>query len=190
MLSTKDHGNLITAVAASSCLILGFVVGYSIRGTGETDILVERGICVFGEDQPISGYVRFGRRVTGKTFIQGNITGMEGIHGIHIHEYGNMGDNCRAAGSHFNPFLSSHGGPASDERHIGDLGNIVFTNQTASILMEDPDDILNGEISVIGRSIVIHQGIDDLGLGNHASSSINGRSGPRMACCIIAIERN
>lgn len=33
------------------------------------------------------------------------ITGLSpGLHGFHVHEKGNLGDNCNAAGAHYNPF--------------------------------------------------------------------------------------
>ena len=36
--------------------------------------------------------------------IIGNIHGLEeGPHGFHIHTNGDIGDNCKAAGGHFNP---------------------------------------------------------------------------------------
>ncbi len=36
--------------------------------------------------------------------IRGEITGLPpGLHGIHVHEIGKTGDNCTAAGAHFNP---------------------------------------------------------------------------------------
>ena len=187
---SKDHSPLITAIAATSCLVLGFVVGFTTRGIGEANPRIDRAICVFGENQPISGYVRFAKRLDGRTYIQWNITGMQGLHGIHIHELGNLGDNCRAAGGHFNPFSAKHGGPTSSERHVGDLGNLDFVNQTATISMEDPIDLLNGDVSIIGRSLVLHQGEDDLGRGTKPTSLINGGSGPRMSCCIIAIDRS
>ena len=40
--------------------------------------------------------------------------------------------------------------------------------------------------SVIGRSIVIHNGIDDLGLGGTDESLKTGSAGSRMACAIIS----
>lgn len=181
---------LFTAIGAGVCLAVGFIVGFTSRGMEDTDPEIDRAICSFGDDQPVSGYIRFARRLDGRIFIHGNVSGMEGPHGVHIHEFGNLGDKCRAAGGHFNPFFKNHGGRESGERHLGDFGNIAFVNQTAQIVMEDDVDILSGVASVVGRSVVIHQGPDDLGLGNNPSSAVNGRSGPRLACCIIAIERS
>lgn len=186
----KNRQSIMMFIVVVICLVFGFVAGYMIRGLGEADPSVERSICVFGEDQNVSGYIRIAKQLDGRTFIHGNLTGLEGPKGMHIHEFGNIGDKCRAAGGHFNPFHNNHGSLDSGDRHIGDLGNILFKDRAAEVSMETPVDLLNGETSVIGRAIVIHHGSDDLGLGNHPSSSVNGRSGPRMACCVIAIERS
>jgi len=43
---------------------------------------------------------------------------------------------------------------------------------------------------ILGRSIIIHQDEDDLGLGNHEDSKTTGHSGARIACSVIGISKN
>ena len=57
--------------------------------------------------------------------IQAEIKGLTpGLHGFHIHEFGNLTNGCVTAGPHFNPFRLTHAGPHDEVRHVGDLGNI------------------------------------------------------------------
>jgi len=51
-----------------------------------------------------------------------------GLHGFHIHEKGQLGNNCKDSGGHFNPAKVTHGAPTDEERHAGDLGNIMVYN--------------------------------------------------------------
>ena len=44
---------------------------------------------------------------------------------------------------------------------------------------------LKGKYSVVGRSVVIHEKEDDLGLGGNAESLKTGNSMNRIACGII-----
>lgn len=108
---------------------------------------------------------------------------------MHVHEYGTLEDSCRGTGRHFNPLDRNHGSPLDDERHIGDLGNIFFSNRTSLVESYDQQASLNGPNSIIGRSLVIHARQDDLGRGTHEISKVTGNAGERMACCVIAIER-
>lgn len=107
-------------------------------------------------------------------------------HAIHIHEFGDLSEGCNRCCSHYNPFNLNHGGPLSVVRHIGDLGNIVANeNGIANFSITDNLVRLSGNYSVIGRSIVIHEDEDDLGLGNHKDSLTTGHAGKRIACGVI-----
>ena len=37
---------------------------------------------------------------------------------------GNLIEGCKTAGPHYNPHGKTHGGPTSEVRHVGDLGNV------------------------------------------------------------------
>lgn len=108
-------------------------------------------------------------------------------HGIHIHTYGDMSESCESLGSHFNPDDTVHAGKDAHIRHIGDLGNIGC-NMKGEIDHHMTDDriSLHGKDSIIGRSIAVHYGPDDMGLGGNAGSIKGGNAGPKVACCIIA----
>jgi Cu-Zn family superoxide dismutase len=44
---------------------------------------------------------------------------------------------------------------------------------------------LFGELSIVGRSVVIHADEDDLGEGGHEDSLTTGHSGARLDCAVI-----
>ena len=46
---------------------------------------------------------------------------------------------------------------------------------------------LIGPTSVVGRSVVIHAGQDDLGKGDTEESLKTGNAGPRPACGVIGL---
>lgn len=113
---------------------------------------------------------------------------MPGKHGFHIHEKGDPYACCINLGGHYNPFLESHSDRHSDKRHVGDLGNILV-NESGKCFFTFTDKLvkLKGPYSVIGRSFVIHENEDDLGLGGNADSLVTGNSGKRIAFGIIGI---
>jgi len=43
---------------------------------------------------------------------------------------------------------------------------------------------------ILGRSIIIHEDKDDLGLGTFEDSKTTGHSGARIACALIGISKN
>ena len=59
--------------------------------------------------------------------IDGTIDGLvpNSKHGLAIHECGDISEGCQSVGSHYNPRNKRHGSPLEDERHVGDLGNVL-----------------------------------------------------------------
>jgi len=128
------------------------------------------------------------------------------ISGIHIHEYGDESEGCKSLGGHWNPYKTTHGDFTKKMiSHAGDLINNITPDKNGifKFSYDDPRIKLIADInnSIIGRSVVIHEKEDDLGLGGleHVNKSIykivntdlykssleNGNSGDRIACAII-----
>ena len=136
----------------------------------------------------IKGFVIFEEDLKKKTTkIRIKVSGLSpGKHGFHIHEFADFRNGCKSLGPHYNPHNKNHGGPDSKERHIGDLGNIVANSKgEVSKTMYNKTIKLRGKYSVVGRSVVIHEKEDDLGLGGNAESLRTGNSMNRIACGII-----
>lgn len=119
------------------------------------------------------------------------------IHAIHIHEYGDLSNGCISLGFHYNPFNTKHGSRLipNKERHAGDLINNLYTDSNGNFVYEYIDDLITlyGEESILGRSVVIHEGIDDLGCGKNElekESLISGNAGKRISCGIIGLQGN
>ncbi|WP_417847792.1 superoxide dismutase family protein [Thalassoglobus sp.] len=115
--------------------------------------------------------------------VTGRVTGLTpGEHGFHIHEFGDLrAADGTAAGGHYNPDGHDHGAPDDHERHAGDLGNITADSEGVSKV-----DITQKDLKlhfVIGRSIVVHAGKDDL------KSQPSGDAGPRVAVGVIGIAQ-
>ncbi|KAH8300632.1 hypothetical protein KR018_000089, partial [Drosophila ironensis] len=138
---------------------------------------------------PIQGVVRF-TSITNEApgvVVDGVVDGLEpGQHGFHIHECGDTSAGCSSVGGHYNPRQSPHGGQTAgeDERHAGDLGNIR-ADESGRATFRFVDPILE-MMDIVGRSVVITANPDDLGQGGNQQSLIDGNSGERIACGIIA----
>ena len=141
----------------------------------------------------IKGTIEFEEKGT-KVVIKGELKSTKyknSSHGIHIHEAGDLSDNCMGACGHFNPYGKKHGGPTSKERHVGDLGNIRFDARgVAKFRMEDNlVKLRETKANVLGRSLVIHEDMDDLGMGNHSDSLTTGHAGKRITCAVIGYSK-
>ena len=152
-------------------------------------------ICIMHPDgdSGVKGLVKFVQQPGKITKITAEITGLTpGKHGFHIHQFGNLTQGCKTAGPHYNPFNKEHGGPGMEERHVGDLGNVI-AGEDGKALYETETDLeldihLSGDLSVLGRSCVVHENEDDLGLGGHELSKVTGNAGGRLACGVIGIS--
>ncbi|CAF0978598.1 unnamed protein product [Adineta ricciae] len=129
--------------------------------------------------------------------IKGNIWNMppNTVHGLHVHEHPLSNDvlNCTAAGSHFNPYGTSHGSITEDinHRHVGDLGNVT-SNSNGHIHIDIKDSIIqlcNATQSITNRTIVLHAMRDDGGKGGFSDSNTTGNAGARLACGTIVLQK-
>ena len=57
----------------------------------------------------------------------------------------------------------------------------------ANINISDSFISLTGENSILGRTVVVHAGVDDFGRGGHELSKSTGNAGGRLACGVIGI---
>lgn len=148
-------------------------------------------VAVLRGDKNISGVVHFEQKAeSDPTTITWEITGNSpnALRGFHIHTFGDNTNGCTSAGPHFNPFGKDHGAPEDNTRHVGDLGNITTDSEgVAKGTKQDTLVKLLGEHSVVGRSVVVHDGTDDLGKGGHADSLKTGNAGGRPACGVIGL---
>jgi Cu-Zn family superoxide dismutase len=105
-------------------------------------------------------------------------------HGFHVHQYGDITNvNGAAAGPHYNPTNAIHALPPSGTRHVGDLPNLNTYDSNGRAWFDYTSDLieLEGDHSVIGRAIIIHEKADD------GCTQPTGNSGARYAQCVIGV---
>ena len=150
-----------------------------------------KAVAVLLNQNGISGTIHMTEKIKGVEF-KYSITGLsDGKHGFHIHEYGDLTQGCTSACKHYNPLHKSHGSLTSKERHLGDLGNIISTNQLAKGTIFAKSISLNfaKKHCIIGRMLVVHKDADDLGMGNNPESLKTGNAGERLTCGIIGLKK-
>jgi len=151
--------------------------------------MAPKGVCVL-KSEKVNGVVKF-EQEGDAVKVTGQIEGLApGQHGFHIHQFGDNTEGCTSAGPHFNPDGCTHGAPEDPKgaRHAGDLGNVIADeNGKAAISICDKFISLDGENSILGRTVVVHADVDDLGKGGHELSKTTGNAGGRLACGVIGI---
>lgn len=178
-------------------VIAGFLLGLSpvLKGQDNAQMKmgmhqesrVEKAVCVLypTAGNKVSGTVTFSRVADGVKVVA-DLDGLtKGLHGIHIHEYGDCSaSDGSSAGGHYNPEMKNHSGPMDMNRHEGDMGNIeADADGKAHLDYTDHTILLDGPHSVIGHSVVVHRDADDL------KTQPSGNSGPRVACGVIGTAK-
>ncbi len=153
-------------------------------------------VCVINNDK-VRGVVYFKNRFVSKNTgtiiaveISYDITGLNSnaLHGFHIHQSGDLTDNCESLCSHYNPHNKQHGGLYDVDSHAGDLGNIQtdYNGRATGKMITSKFNLSE----IVGRSIVVHLDEDDLGKGPYSDSLTTGHSGKRIGCGIIGISKD
>ena len=144
--------------------------------------------CILQHSDSVKGSILLIQAPGTPTLIKGTITGLEpGLHGFHIHEFGDMSEGCKSMGGHYNPDGVDHGDII--EGHVGDLGNITADDSGISQFTIEAKRVdLLGDRSIVGRGLVVHADEDDLGRGGDAESLKTGNAGDRLACGIISLR--
>ncbi|RMY38383.1 hypothetical protein D0864_16418 [Hortaea werneckii] len=156
-------------------------------------------VAVLRGDSNVKGTVTFEQASEGAdTTVSWNISGHDANaeRGMHVHAFGDNTNGCTSAGPHCKPPSSyphptgTHGAPSDSERHVGDLGNFKTDGQgNAQGSATDKLVKLIGPESVLGRTVVVHAGTDDLGQGGNEESKKTGNAGGRPACGVIGIAQ-
>uniref|UniRef100_C1C2E3 Superoxide dismutase [Cu-Zn] n=1 Tax=Caligus clemensi TaxID=344056 RepID=C1C2E3_CALCM len=152
-----------------------------------------KAICVL-KGEKVNGTVFFNQEKEGsEVHVTGELSGLsEGLHGFHVHEFGDLTNGCTSAGPHLNVDGCSHGAPSDPKgsRHTGDLGNLTAgTDGIAKVDLKDSFISLCGPNAILGRTMVIHAEKDDLGKGGHELSASTGNAGARSACGVIGMAK-
>ncbi|KAJ8705002.1 hypothetical protein PYW08_012322 [Mythimna loreyi] len=187
----KD-GAILVETCLPSSQVLELVTSKSgkravLQGFGETQSAVAMISSQSCCKSQVMGVIRFQQTPEGPLVADGSIDGLTaGSHGVHVHDTGDLSQGCKSIGDHYNPCGAPHGGPSDPKgsRHAGDLGNIV-ADENGRATFRIVDNVLK-VWDIIGRSVAVTEGRDDLGRGYSPTSKIDGDSGTPVACGIIA----
>lgn len=170
----------------SLLLLLAVLPIHSQTMEGQGDE-IQKAVCVLypTKGNETGGIVTFIQTKDGVKIVA-DVEGLTpGKHGFHIHQYGDISaPDGTSTGGHFNPTNKKHGSPDAEERHVGDLGNLIADdNGRAHYERLDKVISLNGPNSIIGRGIIVHAGEDDF------VTQPTGNAGARVADGVIGIAK-
>ncbi|KAK0488308.1 superoxide dismutase [Armillaria luteobubalina] len=190
-LPNNSHPAFCSAAMMFKPLLLALAIALPVWSG---DSYVSQAVAVLTGPGSVNGTVIFQQSsCDGPVRVTGRIQGLDALalRGFHVHTSGNLTDGCTSAGAHYNPYNTTHGAPTDPKtsRHVGDLGNIQSDAYGVAVLdITDTIISLNGPLSIVGRSIVVHTGTDDLGRGGTNVSLTTGNSGERAACGVIGLS--
>ncbi|KAL5519858.1 SOD1 [Sanghuangporus baumii] len=187
---SKSRATTCTIIAlALAAVFLWRIFIYSPEP--EYAFAVKKAVVVLKGDLDVTGTVTFSQvGAFAPVIVSGEIKNLDrnAKRGFHIHQLGDATNGCLSAGAHFNPLGKTHGAPTDINRHAGDLGNIETDGSgLANFTISDKLISLNGPFSIVGRSVVVHAGEDDLGKGGDEESLKTGNAGARLACGVIGL---
>jgi len=173
------------ALATICVLLIVCIIQYCTSQNPPASSL--KAVVLMTGNSSVKGVLHFQQDPSHSLHINGEITGLTpGKHGFHVHEFGDMTGGCMSAGAHFNPSHHTHGAQDDSTRHEGDLGNIeADLHGKAIINLSDRILTLSGTNSIVGRAMVVHDKVDDLGKGGNEESKKTGNAGARLACGVI-----
>ena len=150
--------------AKKSCCGQGSIAGFSsIKGLNEEKIV---------------GFVFFEETERNEIRVTADIRGLapNKKFGFHVHEFGTCENKGLFAGGHLNPWRKKHAGPQAENRHLGDLGNLISDKQGVAVYSVS----VKGKLEkFMGRSVIVHAKADDM------KTQPTGNSGDRIACGVI-----
>jgi Cu-Zn family superoxide dismutase len=133
----------------------------------------------------VEGTIEFTSQDNGGVQVKADVTGLppKSTHAFHVHVFGDCsGDDGKTAGTHFN-FMGSSENPGEHiDRITGNLGELTAgADGKASVTATIEKGSLQGQYSILGRSVVVHE------KGNDPKSPPMGAAGGRLACGVIGI---
>lgn len=178
---------LMLAAALAGCQTNDTAGPPAIRAHANMWEKIDRAVAVLrpAPNANVQGTIYFTESDRG-VVIEGYVMGLKpnSEHGFHIHQYGDLTNaDFTSAGGHYNPDNAPHAGLNAEPSHAGDLGNIKANARGVARINIIAYGITVADIKnpIIGRSIVVHAGRDDL------SSQPTGDSGDRIAAGVIGV---